>query len=49
MLAASDAYASVPENANIILTFGLIADPAPTATLQLNGGDLPTMITTSLK
>ena len=49
MLAASNACATVPENANIILTVDVSADPEPTATWQLNGGDLPAMTTASLK
>ena len=49
MLAASDAHATVPENANITLTLDIIADPAPTATWHLNGGGLSTMTITSLK
>ena len=49
MLAASDAYATVPENANIILTVDVSADPEPATTWRLNGGDLPAMTTASLK
>ena len=49
MLAASTARATVPENDNIILNIDVSADPAPTATWQLNGGDLPSTATAALK
>ena len=49
MLASSPANADVPENNNIILNIDVSADPAPTATWQLNGGDLPSTATAALK
>ena len=49
MLAASTAHAIVPENDNSILNIDVSADPAPTATWQLNGGDLPSTATAALK
>ena len=49
MLASSPANADVPENNNIVLSFNVSADPAPTATWQLNGGDLPSTATDALK
>ena len=49
MLAASTARAIVPENDNITLNIDVSAGPAPTATWQLNGGDLPSTATPSLK
>ena len=49
MLAVSAAHANVPENAIIVLSINISADPAPTATWQLNGGDLPSTATAALK
>ena len=49
MMAASPADANVPENNNVVLFFNVSADPAPTATWQLNGGDLPSTATAVLK
>ena len=49
MLAANTARAFVPQNDNITLTVDVSAGPAPTATWQLNGGDLPSIATPSLK
>ena len=49
MLAASNPQANVPGNAIIVLSINVSADPAPTATWQRNGGDLPSTATASLK
>ena len=49
MLASSPANADVSENNNVVLFFNVSADPAPTAIWQLNGGDLPSTATPSLK
>ena len=49
MLAVSVASAIVPGNAVIVLSINVSADPAPTATWQLNGGDLPSTATAALK
>ena len=38
----------VTYNTNLTLTVDVSADPAPVATWQLDGGDLPTMTTTTL-
>ena len=49
MLASSPANADVPENNNVVLSFDVSADPAPTAMWQLNDGDLPNAATAVLK
>ena len=49
MLNKSDPHAFVPETANIVLSFNITADPAPTATWRLNDDALPTMTTPSLE
>ena len=38
---------SVIANTNLTLTVDVSADPEPVATWQLDGGDLPTMTTTT--
>ena len=38
----------VTANTNLTLTVDVSADPAPVATWQLDGGDLPAMTTTTL-
>ena len=49
MMAVSAAHANVPGNAIVVLSINVSADPAPTATWQLNGGDLPSTATAVLK
>ena len=49
MMAVSAAHANVPGNAIVVLSINVSADPAPTATWQLNGGDLPSTATPALK
>ena len=49
MLASSPANADVPQNNDVVLFYNVSAGPAPTATWQLNGGDLPSTATPSLK
>ena len=48
MLQKTSGNTFVTANTNLILTVDVRADPAPIATWQLNGGDLPTMTTTTL-
>ena len=38
----------ITANTNLTLTVDVSADPVPVATWQLDGGDLPTMTTTTL-
>jgi len=44
-----DASTTVSMSSNITITVEVSADPKPTASWTLNGGDLATMTTVSLK
>ena len=49
LLAASTTHVSVPVNTDITLTIDVSAKPAPTATWQLDGEDLPSTTIPSLR
>ena len=48
MLQKTSGNTFVTANTNLTLTVDVSADPAPNATWQLDGGDLPTMTTTNM-
>ena len=48
LLGRTNGSTYVTANTNLTLTVDVSADPAPNATWQLDGGDLPAMTTTTL-